>query len=77
MHSDFSSLALEGREGPSRVQANFIEGSHFETLGAEAALGRTLTAGELREGAPAVVLSDGAWRRLFGADPAIVGKRSG
>jgi predicted permease len=74
VHSDFSSLALDGREGPARVQANFIEGAHFDTLGAEPALGRALTGQELREGAPAVVLSDGAWRRLFGADPAIVGQ---
>jgi predicted permease len=54
----------------ARVTANF-----FELLGVQPALGRAFRAGEDRaEAPPLVVLSDGLWRRRFGADPAIVGR---
>src|SRR5688572_1038641 len=54
----------------------FVTGNYFSTLGVRAQLGRTLLPSD--EGAlgehPVVVLGDGVWRRLFGADPAIVGR---
>jgi putative ABC transport system permease protein len=54
----------------------FVTGSFFEVLGVRAEGGRTLRpsdeAGPGRE--PVIVLSDGLWRRDFGADPGIVGK---
>jgi hypothetical protein len=45
-------------------------------LGVEARLGRTLVASDdpLRGGSPAVVISDGLWRRSFGTDPNVVGR---
>lgn len=43
----------------------------FDLLGRSAALGRTLTSNE----APGVVvLSDGYWRRRYGADPGVIGR---
>jgi predicted permease len=66
-----------GRGRSSRaVWAELVTGNYFEVLGVRAALGRTLLpADEIAPGAhPVVVLSDGLWRRDFGADPAIVGK---
>jgi putative ABC transport system permease protein len=67
--------SLTFAEGPTpeqipgrRVTANF-----FDVLGAKPALGRTFASGEDRGVNHVVVLTDGLWRRLFGADPAIVG----
>ena len=46
--------------------------------GSQPALGRGFLPDEDRPGADGVVvLSDGLWRRRFGADPAIVGRESG
>jgi len=49
----------------------FVTSNLFNMLGRSAALGRTFAAGEQ---AQVVVLSDGYWRRRFGADPGIVGR---
>ncbi|MQA91355.1 MAG: FtsX-like permease family protein [Gemmatimonas sp.] len=47
----------------------------FATLGVRPAIGRLFTVEEDLPGAdPAVVLSDGLWRRMFGNDPDIVGR---
>ena len=50
----------------------FVTPNMFNMLGRSAALGRVFTLGEENG---AIVLSDGYWRRRFGADPNIVGKR--
>jgi len=61
--------AAEGLQGMS-VTADF-----FPALGVPAAHGRWFTAEEDRPGANQVaVLSEGFWRRRFGADPSIVGR---
>jgi putative ABC transport system permease protein len=53
-----------------RVSANF-----FRTLGVAPAIGRDFTAAEdTPAGWQVVLLSDGVWRRRFGADRAIVGR---
>ena len=47
----------------------------FPTLGIQPALGRLFTAEEDRSGGPnTAILSDGFWRRRYGADPTIVGR---
>jgi predicted permease len=48
----------------------------FEVLGVRPIFGRTFLPGEDQKpgGNPVLVLSESAWRRSFGADPAIVGK---
>ena len=85
---DFQKMntTLDGLEGyfaivtPAQLRADsgtevafslFVTSNLFNLLGRSAAIGRTFAAGEE---APVVVLSDGYWRRRFGADPAIVGK---
>ena len=61
--------AAEGLQGMS-VTADF-----FPALGVPAAVGRWFTADEDQPGGNQVaVLSDGFWRRRFGADPTIVGR---
>jgi predicted permease len=61
---------------PDRVDAMRVTPSFFRVLGVAAALGRTFTDEEGEEGRSHVVLlSDGLWRRKFGADPQIVGRQ--
>ncbi|HQZ38303.1 MAG TPA: ABC transporter permease [Vicinamibacterales bacterium] len=58
------------------MSAELVTGNYFRVLGVRAQLGRTiLPSDEVAPGRhPVVVLSDGLWRRDFGADPDIVGK---
>jgi putative ABC transport system permease protein len=85
---DFQKMntTLDGLEGyftfvtPSQLQTDagtevanslFVTSNMFNMLGRSAALGRAFALGEE---SGVVVLSDGYWRRRFGADPNIVGK---
>ena len=85
---DFQKMntTLDGLEGyftfvtPAQVQTDagaeiaysmFVTSNMFNMLGRSAALGRTFAAGEENG---VTVLSDGYWKRRFGADPNIVGK---
>ena len=60
-----------------RVRAGVVSGNYFRVLGVKAAAGRTFLAED--DGAPnanpVVVLSYGLWRRRFGADSSVVGRR--
>jgi putative ABC transport system permease protein len=68
-HIGFSNL-VESSGEPVRVEQARVSDNFFELLGVQPALGRTLRAGASRE----AVLSDGCWRRRFGADPGVVGR---
>ena len=60
---------------PEDLRSQRVTAEFFKVLRVQPALGRALTAGEEVEGRHQVaVLSDGLWRRRFGADPAIVGR---
>jgi putative ABC transport system permease protein len=60
---------------PERVPIGAVTAEFFTTLRASAARGRTILPEHGKPGAgDVVVLSDGYWRRRFGADPDIVGK---
>jgi putative ABC transport system permease protein len=66
---------LVGRDEPERVLGFHVSPEFFAALDGRAALGRTFLAKEeVAANAKRVVLSDGLWRRRFGADPAIVGQ---
>jgi predicted permease len=54
-----------------------VPGNYFQVLGGRPALGRWLAPADatVPGSAPVVVLSHGAWRARFGADPSIVGKQ--
>ena len=66
---------LTGRGDPERLTGARVSGEFFATLGAPAAVGRALRPDEDAPGREfVVVLSDGFWRRRFGADPAAVGQ---
>ncbi len=59
-----------------RLLGQTVTPATFQTLGAQAALGRTFTPdeGKLGDASRVVIISDGLWRRRFGGDPEIVGK---
>ncbi|HEX5076687.1 MAG TPA: ABC transporter permease [Gemmatimonadaceae bacterium] len=69
------SLNLTGRETPERVSGNFVSANLLTLLGAEPLVGRLFAPAETEVGtaAPVAVISEGLWRRRFGADQAIVG----
>jgi predicted permease len=65
---------FDGRYQP--MLGDLVSGNFFQALGVTAALGRLLTPEDESAGAEnAVVVSDGAWRNYFAADPGIVGKQ--
>jgi putative ABC transport system permease protein len=67
---------LVGQGEPARVSGWAVDPDFFAALGARPSLGRLLLASDDLAGAPgAVVLSDGLWRRRFGADPGILGRK--
>jgi putative ABC transport system permease protein len=58
-----------------RISAMRVSWNYFEMLGVQPALGRTFAEAEDRpEHWRVVILSDGLWRRRFGADPFVVGR---
>jgi predicted permease len=73
---DNQTLTLAGVEDPERILVEFVSAPYFSLLGVTAVRGRTFAAGEDVVATPAyvVVLSDGMWKRRFGADPQVVGR---
>ena len=66
---------LTGSGEPQRVRSVGVVNEFFKTLGVNAAMGRYITADDDQPGhSRVVVLGNGAWKRLFASDPAIVGK---
>jgi len=71
-----SSGALSGDDRVERILLIGTSPDYFELLGATPALGRTYTQSEWVPGfLDGVVISDGLWKRQFGSDPHIVGRR--
>src|SRR6478672_7223055 len=67
--------SLVGLEQPERVEALLTSSSLFHLLGARPLYGRLLLPEEDTPGKPAVViLSHGFWKRIFNADPAVIGR---
>jgi putative ABC transport system permease protein len=65
---------LAGDE-PRELTGRLVSGNFFDVLGARAMLGRTLTPQDNRPGvALTAVMSHRLWQRLFGGDPAIIGR---
>ena len=73
----FVPLSLTSGGQPEQVFGELVTGNYFDVLGVRAAVGGTFsfTAAEDQQlGAhPVVVLSDGLWKRRFGASHSIVG----
>jgi len=59
-----------------QLRRAMVSGGYFALLGARPALGRAIERDDdLVGAAPVVVLSHGAWRRYFGGDPHVVGRK--
>jgi putative ABC transport system permease protein len=60
---------------PTRVDGAIVTSAFFDVFGVPAQRGRVPAAAtDKPEGTRLIVLSDGAWREKFGADPAVVGR---
>lgn len=67
---------LIGGIRPERTQVLTVGPNYFRLLGGNASLGRTYQDSDIRPGiCEPVVLSDYGWRRLFGADPTVIGRK--
>jgi hypothetical protein len=64
---------VRGGGEPHRLDAAEVTSRFFEVFGVAALRGRTLRSDTDRPGDPRVVLSHGAWHRVFGGDPSVVG----
>jgi putative ABC transport system permease protein len=70
----WSQLTFTG-DSPEIIQGRAVSANFFDVMGVPLALGRGFTQAEALPGGPSViVLSDGLWRRRFGADRGIVGR---
>jgi len=71
-----AAMNLTGAGEPERVNLIRVSGDFFTTLGVAAALGRTLRPDEAQAGHDhVVVLTDGFWKRRFGANRGVIGSR--
>jgi predicted permease len=71
-----NTAALTDSGDPEQLRIGRVTADFFDVLGAEAALGRTFRAEDALDGAaPTILISWELFRRRFGADPAVVGKR--
>jgi putative ABC transport system permease protein len=68
--------SIAGDGEAERLDGQRVSARYFDVLGVTPALGRRFDDADDRPGAPAIaIISDGFWRRRFGADPTIVGQR--
>jgi len=71
-----ASAVLLAGDQPQRVHLLRISANYFSVIGIRPALGRDFLPEEDREGAPHVaILSDGLWKRRFGADRGMLGRQ--
>ncbi len=71
----FGSEIVTGSAQPTHISGATVSPTYFAVLGVDAALGRTFDPHDAAPGSNGeVIISDGLWKRAFGADPHIVGK---
>jgi putative ABC transport system permease protein len=67
---------ITGADEPERLAGQRVSAGYFRVLGVAPALGRDFLASDDRlKGPDVAVISDGLWRRRFGADPSVVGRQ--
>lgn len=69
-------MSIRNQAPPERVWGLIVTENYFDTLGVQAAMGRTFHAepNQALNSDPYVVLGNGLWQRLFGSDRNIVGR---
>jgi predicted permease len=65
---------VDDRQESQLIHVQTVSGTYFQTLGVSALMGRVLNdADDSSEGDhPVLVISDGFWKRIFGADPLVL-----
>jgi putative ABC transport system permease protein len=67
---------ISGGEQPQQVRSQIVSWNFFQTLGIRPLVGRDFVSDDEKQFEPTVViLGNGIWKRDFGADPAIVGRK--
>jgi len=67
---------IVGGTQPERVDGQRVSATYFRALGVSPTLGRDLLdAEDVLNGPRVAIVSDGLWRRRFGADPSILGRQ--
>ena len=67
---------LTGSDRPERIEVLAVSPNYFSLLGVKAQIGRVFDQQDKAQGfAEGVVISDGLWRRRFGADPNVLGRK--
>ena len=69
-----SQVNLTGHGDAMQVRLNSVNDDFFTVLGVRPIVGRPLQSGDAEAPAPVAVLKEATWRRVFGADPAIIGR---
>ena len=75
--AEFSALTFTilGLDEPRRVRTGIVTGNYFEVMGLGAVVGRVISKEDGGEAAaPVAVLTHDYWQRIFGGDPAAVGR---
>jgi predicted permease len=68
-------INLTGGDRPERLRGIHVSADYFRLFGAQVEIGRTFTMQEvIPHGPRVVVISDGLWRRRFGAERSLLGK---
>lgn len=77
LYMDWQDVSYEGSDGAVQLPAAFVSNDYVETLGLSTSLGRFFSEEENRGNAPGAVavLGQGAWRSIFGRDPAVIGRK--
>jgi predicted permease len=84
MNRTFSDIAayrsagfnLAGNGEPERLHGEMISAGFFEILGVSPVVGRSFSHDEDRIGSnPTVMITEGLWKRKYGSDPNIIGRR--
>jgi len=70
------SASFVGGERPERIEVLVTSANYFQLLGAAPQIGRVYGPSDAVPGfSDAVVISDGLWRRAFGASPDVLGRK--
>ena len=72
--TSYRSLSLSNADQARMATGAVVSANYFDLLGVRPAMGRFFQPGENEGGESVAVLSEGLWKREFGADPAILGR---
>lgn len=70
---DLDGFTIMGGEHPEFADGAWVSPGYFDVLGVRPSLGRAFDSSEYAGTARVAVISDGLWKRRFGADPQVVG----